>query len=74
MSNEKKEEYLLVDIAHNTTKAILIQDQNIKEIAEALCISPKTVESHKYNIMEKLNVSSIAHLTKIALRKDLIDL
>ncbi len=35
MSNEKKEEYLLVDIAHNTTKAILIQDQNIKEITEA---------------------------------------
>lgn len=45
-----------------------------REIAERLCISPKTVETHKYNIMEKLNVSSIAHLTKIALRKDLIDL
>lgn len=45
-----------------------------REIAERLFISPKTVETHKYNIMEKLNVSSIAHLTKIALKKDLIDL
>ena len=35
MSNEKKEAYILVDIAHNTTKAILIEDQYIKEITEA---------------------------------------
>ena len=46
MSNEKKEEYLLVDIAHNTTKAILIQDQNIKEIAEA----PTTVDEPTLNV------------------------
>ena len=45
-----------------------------REIAERLYISPKTVETHKYNIMEKLNVSSMAQLTKIALRKELIDL
>ena len=30
----KKESYLLIDIAHNTTKAILIQDQSITAIAE----------------------------------------
>lgn len=45
-----------------------------KEIAERLCISPKTVESHKYNIMDKLEVSSVAQLTKIALKKGLIEL
>ena len=45
-----------------------------REIADRLFISPKTVETHKYNIMEKLNVSSVAHLTKIALRKELIEL
>jgi RNA polymerase sigma factor (sigma-70 family) len=44
-----------------------------KEIAKRLCISPKTVESHKYNIMEKLEVSSVAQLTKIAVKKDLIE-
>lgn len=45
-----------------------------KEISKRLGISPKTVESHKYNIMEKLEVDSITALTKIALRKNLIKL
>ena len=44
-----------------------------KEIAERLCINPKTVESHKYNIMYKLEVSSIAQLTKLAIKKGLIE-
>ena len=43
-----------------------------RQIAEQLHISPKTAESHKYNIMEKLEVSSVAQLTKIAIKKDLI--
>ena len=44
----------------------------IKQIAERLFISPKTVESHKYNIMEKLGVNSVAQLTKIAVKKRLV--
>jgi DNA-binding NarL/FixJ family response regulator len=53
---------------------LLADGKPVKEIARTLGISPKTVETHKYNIMEKLNVNSIADLTKIALRKDLIKL
>lgn len=45
-----------------------------REIGKRLYISPKTVESHKYNIMDKLGVTSIANLTKIAIKKNLIDL
>ena len=43
-----------------------------KEISKHLGISSKTVETHKYNIMDKLNISSIAQFTKIAIHKDLI--
>jgi len=43
-----------------------------KEIAKRLGISPKTVETHKYNIMEKLEAKSIADLTKLAIQKSLI--
>lgn len=43
-----------------------------RKIAERLSISPKTVESHKYNIMEKLEVASVAQLTKIAVKSGLI--
>lgn len=53
---------------------LLADGKSIDEIADTLFISRKTVESHKYNIMEKLNVSSIADLTKLALKKKLIEI
>jgi DNA-binding NarL/FixJ family response regulator len=53
---------------------LLADGRSIKEIAEILCISPKTVESHKYNIMGKLGVSSMASLTKLAIQKGLINI
>lgn len=51
---------------------LIAEGKSIKEIADELFISPKTVESHKYNIMQKLKVSSVVDLTKIAIRKNLI--
>jgi two-component system response regulator NreC len=45
-----------------------------KEIAEALNISVKTVESHRENIMNKLNLHSRTELVKFAIRKGLIDI
>jgi len=50
----------------------LAEGKSIKEIARELFISPKTVESHKYNIMKKLQATSVVDLTKIAIRKNLI--
>jgi len=44
-----------------------------KEIGTRLFISPKTVETHKYNVMEKLGVDSVTDLTKLAIRKNLIE-
>ncbi|UCF86473.1 MAG: response regulator transcription factor [Desulfobacteraceae bacterium] len=40
-----------------------------KEIAEFLCISVRTVEHHRANIMEKLNIKETANLIKYAIRK-----
>jgi len=51
---------------------LLADGLSIKEISKRLYISPKTVETHKYNIMEKLHAKSIADLTKIAIQKNLI--
>ncbi|MEJ2157499.1 MAG: response regulator transcription factor [Desulfobacteraceae bacterium] len=43
------------------------------EIADYLCISPKTVDKHRSNIMRKLDLHSAAALTAYALEKGLID-
>ena len=45
-----------------------------REIAERLTISIKTVERHRENIMNKLNLHSRTELVKYAIRKGLIDL
>jgi len=45
-----------------------------KQIAETLQVAPKTVESHRRQIMQKLNIFSVAQLTKYALREGLTTL
>ena len=73
-AREVQDGIALLSIREKEVFPLLADGRNIREIAERLCISPKTVETHKYNIMEKLGVESIADLTKIALKKKLIEL
>ena len=53
---------------------LLAEGNAVKKIAGMLKISGKTVETHKSNLMMKLNVKSIADLTKIAIREGLTPL
>jgi DNA-binding NarL/FixJ family response regulator len=48
--------------------------RNTKDIAFTLSISVKTVETHRLNIMKKLNLNSVAGLTKYAVREGLSSL
>lgn len=43
-----------------------------KEIADELCISVKTVEKHRANIMEKLNLHNVSALTSYAIEQGLV--
>ena len=54
--------------------ALIADGLATKEIATALGISVKTAETHRRQIMDKLNIDSIAGLTKYALRTGLTQL
>ena len=51
----------------------LSQDYTLNQIAEELFISRSTAESHKRNLMLKLEVRTIAGLTRYALKNKLIE-
>jgi DNA-binding NarL/FixJ family response regulator len=51
---------------------LIAEGNRNKEIAEDLCISVKTVEKHRTNLMEKLDLHSIPALTTFAIDKGLV--
>lgn len=53
---------------------LLAEGFGTREIAERLYVSVKTVESHRQNIMQKLNLKSLPELTKFALREGITSL
>ncbi|MCH8317009.1 MAG: response regulator transcription factor [Bacteroidetes bacterium] len=52
--------------------ALIVEELTNKEIADKLFISIRTVETHRRNIMEKLNVRTAYGLVKIAVESGLI--
>jgi DNA-binding NarL/FixJ family response regulator len=53
---------------------LMAEGKSTKEIAFSFNLSVKTVEAHRQRIMEKLNIHSIAELTKYAIREGLTSL
>ena len=53
---------------------LLAEGKSTKEIASSLHVSVKTIETHRNKVMEKLDIRSIAELTKYAIREKLIPL
>ena len=51
----------------------LAKGKTTNEIADTLCLSPRTVGTHLYNIKQKLNASNSAEIALIAMRSGLID-
>jgi len=52
---------------------LLAEGKNTKEVAVVLSISNKTAESHRANIMRKLNLHSVGDLVRYAIRNQIIE-
>jgi two-component system, NarL family, response regulator NreC len=53
---------------------LIAEGHNAREIGQRLHLSVKTIETHRRQIMEKLEIRSIADLTKFAIREGLTSL
>lgn len=51
---------------------LVIEGRSSSEIAEALHLSPKTVETHRSRLMEKLGVENVIGLVKFAVQHGLV--
>jgi DNA-binding CsgD family transcriptional regulator len=51
---------------------LLAEGKSMKEVAAVLDISPRTVEFHKYRVMELLGVKTNAELVQYAIKHGLI--
>jgi len=58
----------------NEILQLLTEGKSTKEIAHKLFISVKTVEAHRANIMQKLDIRNLPELTKYAIRKGITSL
>jgi two-component system invasion response regulator UvrY len=52
---------------------MVIKGIQVQTIAETLCVSPKTVNSYRYRLYEKLNVQNDVELTLFAMRHSMLD-
>ncbi len=52
---------------------MIVQGQKVQDISKKLCLSPKTVNSYRYRIFDKLGMQSDVELTLLAMRLGMIE-
>lgn len=55
------------------TAVMISSGMKVNDIAESFCISPKTVNSYRYRIFEKLEINSDVELALLAVKHDLLE-
>jgi two-component system response regulator NreC len=52
---------------------LMVEGNSTNQIADVLCVSPKTVEKHRGNVMNKLDIHDLVALVKYAIKIGIID-
>ncbi len=52
---------------------LVVEGNSTNQIAEVLCVSPKTVEKHRANVMKKLDLHDVVSLVKYAVKIGIVD-
>jgi DNA-binding NarL/FixJ family response regulator len=73
-SSHKESAFVMLTSREREVLQQLAEGGSTKEIASALSVSVKTIETHRRNIMEKLELHSVADLTKYAIREGITSL
>jgi len=72
--SEKPTPFSLLSAREREVLQLLAEGKSTREIAEKLNVSAKTVETHRQHIMDKLDMHTVAELTKFAIREGLTPL
>jgi two-component system response regulator NreC len=67
-----EDSYDLLTLREKEIRQILVSGKSNKEVAEQLCVSVATVETHRNNIFQKLHLHSLPELILYAVRKGLV--
>ncbi len=73
-SGGKKEPFAQLTIREREVLVRIAEGKSNKEIADELRIGVRTIETHRERIMRRLNIHSVAGLTKYAIANGLISL
>jgi two-component system response regulator NreC len=72
-TGEEKDSYSSLTEREREILKLVAEGYTNNQIAERLVISPKTVDTHRTHIMDKLNLHSRAELVKYAMRRGLLE-
>ncbi len=72
-TGEEKDSYSGLTEREREILKLVAEGLTNNQIAERLFISPKTVDTHRTHIMDKLNLHSRAELVKYAMRRGLLE-
>jgi two-component system response regulator NreC len=72
-TGEEKDSYSTLTEREREILKLVAEGYTNNQIAERLVISPKTVDTHRTHVMDKLNLHSRSELVKYAMRRGLLE-